>query len=238
MTQNVTQYEFIKKIQNLNFVDEIWLFGSRSRQSHHERSDIDIDIVCPNATDDDWLKVCDVTHNSDTLLKIDCIRFDKNLLSPDLYQNILQDKQVIYVKKKPWYDSFYALGRAIQRLNDVLHHPQLQTDDYMVDAAIQRFEFTIELFWKVLKKLLSYEKVESTTPRDVLNKAYQYELIHDENLWLSMLDDRNNTSHAYDEKKAKIIFKHIQNYLPVFQKTYLLLQDKYQMKIDEKMRQS
>jgi nucleotidyltransferase substrate binding protein (TIGR01987 family) len=73
----------------------------------------------------------------------------------------------------------------------------------MRDAAIQRFEFTIELFWKILKKVLFHEKIESTTPRDTLSKAYQYKLIDDEEVWLAMLDDRNNASHAYKGRRSK-----------------------------------
>ena len=44
-----------------------------------------------------------------------------------------------------------------------------------------------------------------------------------------MLDDRNNTSHAYDEEKAKIIFEHIKSYLPIFEATYDSLKDKYNL---------
>jgi nucleotidyltransferase substrate binding protein (TIGR01987 family) len=73
------------------------------------------------------------------------------------------------------------------------------------------------------------KKIESTSPRDTLSKAFQYKLIGYEETWLSMLDDRNNTSHAYKEEEAKIIFENILQYLPVFQKTYLALKEKYKL---------
>ena len=133
------------------------------------------------------------------------------------------------MKDIQWKDSFYTLGKAIERLKEVLHHPQLHEIDCMRDAAIQRFEFSIELFWKILKKILLHEKIESTTPRDTLSKSYQYKLINNEEVWLKMLDDRNNTSHAYQETQAKIIFEHITSYLPVFQKTYIALKEKYDL---------
>lgn len=129
----------------------------------------------------------------------------------------------------PWKDSFDLLGKAIHRLKEVMIHPKPTQIDYLIDATIQRFEFTIELFWKALKKILFYEKIESTTPRDTLNKAYQYYLIDDEALWLKMMDDRNNTSHAYKESEAARIFLNIQNYLPIFEKTYQKLKEKYQL---------
>lgn len=222
-------YQFLNRLKLLPFIDEIWLFGSRARGDHHERSDIDIAIVCPRASVSDWLTVQHILEQADTLLKIDCIRWDKDKISKEFYQNILKDKQVIYMKDIPWKDSFYTLGNAIERLKDVLEHPQLHEIDYMRDATIQRFEFTIELFWKFLKKALFHEKIESTTPRDTLSKAYQYQLIDDEEIWLEMLDDRNNTSHAYKEEEAQIIFEHIKQYLPIFQRTYLMLKDKYKL---------
>ena len=224
MTENL-HYHFLDKLKALPFIEEIWLFGSRARGDHQERSDIDLAILC--ADESDWFKVTNILENADTLLKIDCLRFDINKISKELCNNILKDRKVIYVRDIQWKESFITLGKAIDRLKDVLEHPQLNEIDYLRDAAIQRFEFTIELFWKMLKKILLHEKIESTTPRDTLSKAYQYKLINDEEIWLNMLDDRNNTSHAYKEAEAKIIFDHIKNYLPVFQSTYLSLQTMY-----------
>ena len=210
-------------------MDEVWLFGSRARGDNHMRSDIDLAILCEHATESDWLKIVDIINKADTLLKIDCVRFCKDTMSSEFCNNILKDKKVIYMKEFQWKDSFDTLGNAITRLEEVLNAPELSQIEYMRDAAIQRFEFTIELFWKTLRKILFHEKVESTTPRDTLSKAYQYSLIDDEDAWLMMLDDRNNTSHAYKEEEAKVIFERIKGYLPIFQKTYLFLKEKYQM---------
>ena len=85
----------------------------------------------------------------------------------------------------------------------------------------------IELSWKMLKKILSYEKIESTTPLDVLRKAYQFNLINDEDQWLSILDDRNNTSHMYKQKDAKRVFENIKRHFPVMHKTYITLKEIY-----------
>ncbi len=54
--------------------------------------------MCPNATADDWLQVIDIIENADTLLKIDCIKFDQNKISAELSGNILNDRRVLYVK--------------------------------------------------------------------------------------------------------------------------------------------
>jgi predicted nucleotidyltransferase len=96
---NMIHYNFINQLKSLPFIDEIWLFGSRARGDHRKKSDIDLAIICPNATDDDWLKIDHIIEEADTLLKIDCINFRKNKISDELYHHILKDKKVIYVKK-------------------------------------------------------------------------------------------------------------------------------------------
>jgi hypothetical protein len=43
-----------------------------------------------------------------------------------------------------------SLGKALDRLEEALEQPL--ENALAVDATIQRFEFTIELFWKALKR--------------------------------------------------------------------------------------
>jgi nucleotidyltransferase substrate binding protein (TIGR01987 family) len=126
-----------------------------------------------------------------------------------------------------WQDYFLSLGDAINRLREVLAIDD-NTIDSLPDATIQRFKFTIELFWKVLKKFLSYEKIDSTTPRNFLSKAYQYELIDNEKIWLAMLYDRNNTSHMYKQEDARKVFLRIKEYFPSIESTYQKLQIKFE----------
>lgn len=59
------------------FVDALWLFGSRARGYATPRSDIDIAVLCPRATPADWHRILDTVEESDTLLKIDAVRFDE-----------------------------------------------------------------------------------------------------------------------------------------------------------------
>jgi phage-related protein len=62
------------------------------------------------------------------------------------------------MQKASFSDSFESLGSIISRLKEVLEYKKLDQNDFIRDAAIQRFEFTIELFWKVLKKSYSMKK--------------------------------------------------------------------------------
>ncbi|CAK6513210.1 nucleotidyltransferase domain-containing protein [Rickettsia helvetica] len=72
---SIKEYFFVN-LTTLPFIEEIWLFGSRGRGDNTERSDIDIAILCPNTNEDDWQQVLEIIYDADTLLKIDCVRFD------------------------------------------------------------------------------------------------------------------------------------------------------------------
>lgn len=86
---NIDNYKFILKLKSLPFVEKVLLFGSRARGTNQSRSDIDIAIICPNATNDQWQEVLDIVDDADTLLLIDCLNFDK--IDQELKERILKD---------------------------------------------------------------------------------------------------------------------------------------------------
>lgn len=96
--KEIKNYQFIEKLKLLPWVDAIWLFGSRARGDNEDRADIDLAIVCPTASNQNWLQVKEIIENADTLLKIDCVRFDKVSLNNKLKTNIMNDKKVLYEK--------------------------------------------------------------------------------------------------------------------------------------------
>lgn len=115
--------------------------------------------------------------------------------------------------------AFSKLEKALLALEIAAFKP-MQDDKMNVDATIQRFEFTIELFWKLLKSILEEKGIEVQYPKDVLREAYKGHLINDELLWLSILKDRNLTSHTYDDKLANEVYIRIQKYVPLFRSTF------------------
>jgi predicted nucleotidyltransferase len=96
--QPVPHYRFLDALSALPCVEAIYLFGSRARGDHSERSDIDLAIVCPTASDSEWQKILDIIENADTLLKIDCIRMDR-VREPALQAAIHRDKKRLYAKE-------------------------------------------------------------------------------------------------------------------------------------------
>lgn len=115
--------------------------------------------------------------------------------------------------------SFNAVEKALKALKVAIDEPMRESQTN-VDGTIQRFEFSIELFWKLLKRILATRGVEAQFPRDVLQQAYAGHLIDNEVEWLSMLKDRNLTSHTYNEELAHEIYARIKTYYPVMKEAF------------------
>jgi nucleotidyltransferase substrate binding protein (TIGR01987 family) len=99
--------------------------------------------------------------------------------------------------------------RALNRLKEAVQRAEDELDR---DGVIQRFEFTFELLWKTLKAILNYQGVECYSPRDCIKKAFRHGIIDDDEIFLDMLEDRNLSSHVYDEETAKEIFERIKKF--------------------------
>lgn len=98
---------------------------------------------------------------------------------------------------------------AAARLQEAVAQPE---SSIVRDAVIQRFEFSFELVWKALKLYLERQGHECGGPRPTLKKAFADGLIatpEEADVWLQMLEDRNLTSHAYDEALATRIYQHV-----------------------------
>lgn len=114
---------------------------------------------------------------------------------------------------------FDKLSKALIALEVIYLKPTLE-DRSNIDATIQRFEFTFELFWKLLKEILNKQGLEVQYPKDTIKAAFSSKIIDDEEAWMQMLLDRNITSHTYDEVLADIIFARIRTYVPIIRKAF------------------
>jgi predicted nucleotidyltransferase len=96
MARALTEYRFLADLAALPFVQAVWLFGSRARGTARERSDIDLAILCPEASAAEWQQVLDIIEEADTLLEIDALRFDEVSEANPLRAIILRDRQVLF----------------------------------------------------------------------------------------------------------------------------------------------
>lgn len=120
----------------------------------------------------------------------------------------------------------HDLGNALGRFQEML---EVSTDDrdYALDATIQRFEFSFELFWKTLRVLLNDAGIQANNPRQVLSEAYAQQWINEEKAWLSLLKARNLTSHVYNEQRAQEIYEMILEHAPLMQAEYTALKERF-----------
>lgn len=75
-------------------------------------------------------------------------------------------------------------------------------DDLDRDGTIQRFEYTFELAWKTLKRILDFKGVSANNPRDTFRLAAREGFINDPKVWFEFLEQRNLTTHTYKEAVA------------------------------------
>jgi nucleotidyltransferase substrate binding protein (TIGR01987 family) len=83
------------------------------------------------------------------------------------------------------------------------------------DAAIQRFEYSFEVLWKAGQRYLSVaEGLDTASPKQVVRLALSAGLLDEGEAHqaLQMVDDRNLTSHTYNEELAKLIFSRLGAY--------------------------
>lgn len=77
-------------------------------------------------------------------------------------------------------------------------------------AIIHAYEYTFELWWKIMQKYLEYVgTVQDYGPSATIKNAFQYNLIEDGQMWMDMLRDRNLTAHTYKEDVANDIYGRI-----------------------------
>ena len=69
-------------------------------------------------------------------------------------------------------------------------------------GAIQAFEFSYELAWKTMKRILSKRGVDVQAPRDAFREAARNRLIRNPEDWFLFLEKQNLTSHTYKEENA------------------------------------
>ena len=100
-----------------------------------------------------------------------------------------------------WRQRLATFQRALGRLEEVVHlQSQRQLSPLEKDGMIQRFEYTQELAWKVLKNYIEYQGGERLAgSRDTIRQSFALGIITNADPWFDMLESRNEISNVYDE---------------------------------------
>ena len=81
------------------------------------------------------------------------------------------------------------------------------------DGLIQRFEYTLELSWKISKKVLFENGVEAESPKAIFREMAQLGWINEPEMWFGFLKARNKTNHIYHKEVAEEIFSEIPRFI-------------------------
>lgn len=109
----------------------------------------------------------------------------------------------------------HSSQRALTTLDEAVSMP---FSVIVRDASIQRFEYSFESLWKLLKAYLEqHEGIVCNSPKRCFREAFQVALlsVEETETCLVMTDDRNLTSHTYIEAVAEAIYRKLPTYLAV-----------------------
>jgi len=101
------------------------------------------------------------------------------------------------------------LLKAATKLQAILQMPK---NEVTRDASIQRFEFTYELVWKTMKRILYVKGITVNNPRDVFRETAKQGIISNLEIWFKYIEYRNQTTHVYNETIADEIYSKLSKF--------------------------
>ena len=113
-----------------------------------------------------------------------------------------------------WEQRFSNFKKALSKLTEVVKTKTLESlSELEQEGLIQRFEYTHELAWNVMKDYFEYQGNSTITgSRDAIREAFNKKLITNGEMWMETVKSRNKTSHTYNQEIAKNIANDILNH--------------------------
>ncbi len=99
-----------------------------------------------------------------------------------------------------WIQRFNNFKKAFIKLKEAVETKQL--NELERNGLVQRFEFTLDLSWKVMKDFLEEKGfVFKPSPKDTFRQAQESNFIYYAQALIDGLDIRNELSHDYSGEK-------------------------------------
>lgn len=125
-----------------------------------------------------------------------------------------------------WKQRFENFSRAFVLLREAMETDDDALSQLEKEGVIQRFEYTFELAWNVLKDRMMHDgiQLDRISPKNVIRQAWASHYINDAETWLKMLGDHNLMSHTYNFATFEAVIARIRAfYLPVLEDLYMQL---------------
>lgn len=201
--------------------ERVYLFGSRVTGEAKPESDYDFAFEANDPQDAALSAIRGELEDLPTLLRIDMANIAK--CEPRFANRVRDTGLVLYsaTKELRAQDGLMYFERALARFRTVVTERARWAEqgygDIVLDVAAKRFEFTYEMAWKALKRVLDYLGIDARAPRPIFKEAYAQGLLNDEQVWLDMIEMRNLSSHVYDEHEISRILVELERYLAAFE---------------------
>jgi len=215
----------------------IWLYGSEASGESQENSDIDIAYLDTNGnTLERSLLVSEIKDEIEklsTLIKVDI----SNLASSEerFITRVKTTGKVLFSASKSLRaeDAVYNYIRALVKLIEAQEvKSQLinsNLSDIYLDVSVKRFEFTFEMSWKAIKRVLSMLGIENVkSPRACFKEAFSQGMLTEQHIWLDMIEMRNLSAHIYDESEMR----QLENKLPLYIQAFKSLQTELEKQLN------
>lgn len=127
-----------------------------------------------------------------------------------------------------WEQRFSNYVKALHKLDQAVDYIKSNVngdddldeilDEMIKEGLIQRFEYTFELAWNLMKDYAEFQgNPDVGGSRDAIREAFDLQLIANGKLWMDMISSRIKTSHTYNETTAEEIYsKILEIYHPAF----------------------
>ncbi len=122
---------------------------------------------------------------------------------------------------------------AVNSLKSIIVRYEKENDIDLRDSVIQRFEYTYSISLKMIKRYLkqnelSEDEINGMTFNEIIRRANQFGLLNSNlEIWNDYRQNRNMTSHTYDEETAQKVM----TIIPAFKEEAEFLLNKLKEKL-------
>ncbi len=218
----ITQYAFFSELTALPYIDAIYLFGSRARAMYtpekpaHTRSDVDLAILCPDATNEEWLQVEQIIEDADILLSMDAKRlnsinetiFDKRISRERVPLFVRATRQQIEVLQ----DAYINTRKFVEDLGQAIDLKLGDEETLAEHIAFHGFRITFIRFWKLMRRALHLSGLRTHSAAHTLKHAYMEHLFENRYEWEELLQDWNLLRPNPSDLEAPRIFAKLPRY--------------------------